>query len=309
MKNARCHQAKDGYKLASSAVEPQNAVRDVSVVICTKNSVELLQKCLMALEGVDFHEVIVVDARSSDSTADVALGFGCKVLFDPGIGLGAARNVGLEAATGKFILNLGPDNTTSQRDVEVALQFLVSSTHSGVSFLTKVSGEEYLARAMNFWRAQRFPSGPATVIGTPSLFWAEILKANPFDTSRNYSDDGELCDRLADLGHTFAISEAECWEHGKTSLKEIIRTWRLYGSSDFEHYRQHLATGANWKKRCRSLTHPLRVELIETVLRSPMKSMAFSPVLVLMVIARYSGWISKTLGRIKLNRLRRFDCP
>jgi glycosyltransferase involved in cell wall biosynthesis len=281
-------------------VEPKKSVRDVSVVICTKDAVELLKKCLIALEGIDFHEVIVVDAKSSDGTADVAVGFGCKVLRDLGVGLGAARNVGLKAATGEFILNLGPDNTTSQKEVEMALQLLVSSSHSGVSFTTKVLGEAYLARAMNFWREQRFPSGPATVIGTPSLFFADVLKANPYDSTRNYSDDGELCDRLADLGHTFAISEAECLEHGKTSLGDIVRTWRLYGGSDFEHYRQHLATGADWRKRYRSVTHPLRVELIAPIRRSPAKSITFIPVLALLVIARYSGWISKTLRHNKI---------
>jgi glycosyltransferase involved in cell wall biosynthesis len=275
---------------------PKFSIHDVSVIICTKNAEKLIGRCLRSLDEVQFREIILVDASSTDGTQEIARNFGCRIVEDLGKGLGAARNLGVMTATGTFVLNFGPDNTTSATDVEAALRYLRANNHAGVSFVTRVSGTTYLERALDFWRRSRFTVGPAMVIGTPSLFYREILVENPFDSTRHYSDDGELCDRLSRLGHSFAISNASCDEHGKASLSELLKTWKLYGSSDGEHFRSHRHRREPLPVLLRSLTHPFRVELRQPLFSDPLSALRFLPILMLMVGCRYWGWFRWALA-------------
>jgi hypothetical protein len=54
-------------------------------------------------------EVVVVDDGSTDDTADIARGFGFRVISTPNQGLSSARNTGLRAATGEIVAYLDDD--------------------------------------------------------------------------------------------------------------------------------------------------------------------------------------------------------
>ncbi|MBI9106321.1 MAG: glycosyltransferase [Spirochaetales bacterium] len=81
----------------------------ISVIIPTKNEEELLPKLLRSIQLQDYkdYEVIVADAKSSDSTREIALNFGAKVV-DGGMP-GAGRNAGARAAEGDLFIFLDAD--------------------------------------------------------------------------------------------------------------------------------------------------------------------------------------------------------
>jgi glycosyltransferase involved in cell wall biosynthesis len=58
----------------------------VSIIIPTKNNVNLLEKCLKSIRYLDFpkdeYEVIIVDGYSTDGTVEIAKKYGCKVIFE-----------------------------------------------------------------------------------------------------------------------------------------------------------------------------------------------------------------------------------
>ncbi len=89
--------------------------RDVSAVVCTKNSISGIERCLTSLRVAGVDQIIVVDAHSTDGTREVANSAADIVLEDPGMGLGNARNIGIARTTQPLILNMGSDNVMPPR--------------------------------------------------------------------------------------------------------------------------------------------------------------------------------------------------
>lgn len=79
----------------------------VSIVIPVKNNANLLEKCLTSIQRLDFPkdelEVIIVDGGSTDGSVEVAIRFGCKVIFEDKGVISYARDLGVKHASGEFI--------------------------------------------------------------------------------------------------------------------------------------------------------------------------------------------------------------
>jgi len=269
------------------------------VIVCTRNSISSISRCLTSLRQVGVGEVIVVDAASTDGTRDVAEQFADTVLTDGGSGLGAARNIGIAASSRPLVLNLGSDNVLVEGCLEEMIECLVRGGYSGVSAGTLVEGSSYGARGLNAWRRGRFVPGPTNVIGTPTLFIGELLRRNPYNPQRAFSDDSELCERwIRDLDAGFAISDAHVLEVGKTSLREIRLRSRMYGESDYEVFTAGVRQGWSRRRICISLLHPLRVDVLTPLRNLPLsQSLAFSPFLLGFSALRYLSWAKKALRR------------
>ena len=80
----------------------------ISVVIPTLNASDTLPGCLNALKYQSLpyqeYEIIVVDGNSSDTTRDIGRRAGARVIIQDGIGRPAARNTGIKAASGKWVV-------------------------------------------------------------------------------------------------------------------------------------------------------------------------------------------------------------
>lgn len=82
----------------------------LSCCLIAKNEALDLPRCLASTAGLDA-ELIVVDTGSTDRTPEIAAEFGARVLNHVWRkDFSAARNVGLEAATGDWILSLDADD-------------------------------------------------------------------------------------------------------------------------------------------------------------------------------------------------------
>ncbi len=146
------------------------STRDVSAIVCTKNSISGIEQCLQSLRQADVGQIIVVDANSTDGTADIAHGLADLVLTDPGTGLGNARNIGIARSTGAYVLNMGSDNVMPEGQLDLMLTTLIQGAYQGVSAQTKIQETGFVANGLNAWREGRFIPGPIRIIGTPSLF-------------------------------------------------------------------------------------------------------------------------------------------
>jgi len=267
---------------------------DVSAVVCTLNSIASIARCLESLRSAGVGELIVVDADSTDGSRHIAEQLADLVLSDPGTGLGNARNVGIARTTGALVLNMGSDNLIDADQLQLMIDDLERLGVQGVSARTEIEGDSYSARGLNAWRKGRFVPGRSLIIGTPTLFVGELLRTHPYDSTTRFSDDSELCERWArELGARFAISTACVQEIGKTSWEEVVVRCRMYGISDHEIYSRGARSGWPIGRRLKSAAHPLRVDLIEPLMRlTPAEALYSAPFLASFAGMRYWAWAS-----------------
>ncbi len=96
-----------GQLFSACPLQPENDLPAVSLIICTRNRAPFLQKCLLALQQLNYppSEVIIVDnAPEDDSTRElVALPPGICYIKESRKGLDYARNCGVGAASSPVI--------------------------------------------------------------------------------------------------------------------------------------------------------------------------------------------------------------
>jgi len=265
---------------------------EVSAVVCTWDAENIIEECLDSLRNNGVGEIIVVDADSDDRTREIASRFTNKILTDPREGLAQARNMGINRAKGKYILNFGSDNVLPDGTLNKMLKWLVEKKYSGVSAIThlKYANRNYLASAMDLYKKARYYPGERQVIGTPTLFHAKLQKEFPYDRQMGWADDADLCDRLVKQGHSFAVSDAIVWEIGSENIRSVVYRWKGCGRSDWEVYKKY-ASSWPFRRKLWSLTHPLRVESITPFLRSRGWSRFYIlPFLLLITEVRYFSW-------------------
>ena len=269
---------------------------NLTAVVCTLNSENSLERCLISLvEIVDF--LIVVDGGSSDGTLAIAEKYANLMLYDSGSGLGEARGLGLAQVKTDYILNCGADNILSSKVVNKMLKILASTpVVYGVSCQTVVEEKGYLSKVSNrIWRT-RFTSGYSQMVGTPNIFRTQQLRKFGYSKTRGWSDDEEICIRMyREEKALFEIIDDECQEIGQATLRRQIYRYFHYGFSDFEIFSARKKEW-NFLRQVKSILHPFRVELLNPVIRLNVLDKFFClPVMLSATLLRYSGWVYRLL--------------
>lgn len=74
--------------------------KKITVIVCTKNEDKYIGQCLRCLSRQEVPcEIILVDAHSTDKTIDIAKKYADKIVYDHGLGISDARNVGWKNAS------------------------------------------------------------------------------------------------------------------------------------------------------------------------------------------------------------------
>lgn len=104
----------------------------LSLCLIVKNEAATLARCLESARGLA-DEMVVVDTGSSDDTLAIAERFGARVLHHVWQNdFGLARNVGLAAATGEWILHLDADEELEAESARRIKPFLAQTEAEGV---------------------------------------------------------------------------------------------------------------------------------------------------------------------------------
>lgn len=169
----------------------------VSVIIPAYNAERYLPQCLdsvmlCARDAREQTEVIVVDDGSTDSTARIASNYaGVRVLSQDNAGLSAARNAGIDAASGEWIMFVDADDVLLSGAVD-CLVALAAKHRCKIAAGAVVSGDALSAGSCGCDTLQEeILSGPTAVERTlyqqmPLLgsAWGKIWHRSLFNSVR-----------------------------------------------------------------------------------------------------------------------------
>jgi glycosyltransferase involved in cell wall biosynthesis len=248
-------------------VEPSTASAPcISVVVCTLNGAERIDKCLVAVRNQSLGEclqLIVVDDGSTDSSAEIAAGYGAEVIRHPvNRGPAAARNTGIAAARAPIIAIVDDDCEPEPGWAEGLLSGFVDGVVGvgGPALPASVDGYlgGYLERnnplepveidlASSTSVAYRFaryllrntrpaPSGARAVHAFATAngaFRASVLRdLGGFDERFRTGEDLDLCLRIGDKLGPGALRfepSAIIRHHFDTNPRALLRRHRSYG--------------------------------------------------------------------------------
>lgn len=236
---------------ASAPQIPASPGPRISVVICTYNGSATLRDCLEGLLALHYpdYELIVVSDGSTDGSAELARGYeGVQVIETVNRGLAAARNTGMEAATGEIIAYIDDDATPDPDWLTHLGKTFASGPYAAVggpNVLPPDSGAvaQCVANA---------PGGPTHVLvsdrdaehipGCNMAIRKDALeRIGGFDPQfRAAGDDVDACWRLLDSGERIAFSPgAVVLHHRRRSVRGYLRQQRGYGNAEALLERKH----------------------------------------------------------------------
>lgn len=269
--------------------------KDISVVVCTMNAAESIEKVLKSILKNNPLEVILVDASSTDGTREIAEAYVDRVVTDPRKGLAVARNIGVKEARGKYIFFCGPDNELKENTLTDMKTYMIEKSYVGVGALTELKhrNRSYWTQGSNHRWAMRFFEGERSVIGTPYMYETAILAQYQYSDEMTWSDDSEICYRIVADGHKIGYSNVTCYEIGVETFKSLKIRYRLYGLSDHQYYKKFSGEWSIFRK-CKSALHPVEAECILPLKRtgSIKTILYYLPFYLIITFYRYQGWLN-----------------
>ncbi|MEJ2200740.1 MAG: mycofactocin biosynthesis glycosyltransferase MftF, partial [Desulfuromonadaceae bacterium] len=228
----------------------QGVLPRVSIVIPVNDRPVDLRTCLLSLAQLDYPqdllEVIVVDDGSSDSTPQVAVELGAKLVESGLVGGGpaAARNKGASVASGEILAFIDSDCTASPewlqellpafRDEDVAA---VGGWVDGMHSASSLDRYEAVMSSLNLGRRAMTGGAGGDTFYLPSCNLLMRKKAfdeaGGFNASMHVGEDVDLTWRLRDGGWTIVYLPKGSVCHAHRSLLWPFMKRRFdYGTSE-----------------------------------------------------------------------------
>jgi len=240
----------------------------VSVIIATHNREDLLPQAVDSILNQtcrDF-EIIIVDDCSSDNTPEVIANLQQKdsrikaIRSEKNIGPGAARNLGINQASGDFIAIMDDDDLSVPKRLEMELKTFEKNPESMLVFSSVAWLDDEMQQKNIFpgiVARGEFPEDPKNVFellylegnkipNTTLLVRKSVWEQVHYPESPWIGEDWFFCMQLSALGFRFsAIREPLVLQRRGINRQGLMNTSR---KQRFTWERQVLSTMKNWLK-------------------------------------------------------------
>jgi len=226
------------------------AAPKATVVIAAYNAASTLSECLSSIRELNYpdYETVVVDDGSTDATSEIANQSGVRTIRVEHKGLAAARNTGVDAASGEVVAFIDAD-ARADRDWLYHLVEAISRRDAAAAAGPNFAPDPQSARAAAMAAAPGLPrevrAGDdrlAQLCGcNMAITRAALLKVGGFDPMfTSAGDDVDLSWRLAASGETLAYAPGAVVIHERrATLAAYLRQQRGYGIGEGLLFRKY----------------------------------------------------------------------
>lgn len=231
---------------------------DLSVVVVSYNTADLIEACLLSVRAADgvSLETFVVDNASSDGGAALVRGkFPWVRLVEnrENRGFGAANNQVLAECAGRYIVLLNPDTEARPDAFRRMAAWMDANPRTGLAGPTvnnpDGSRQDTVSRAYpgqkrTAGELSGLPGEIACVMGACQIVRTELLrKLEGFDEEFFlYGEDQDLCLRIRKEGYRIGhVDDAVILHHGGKSERGSLPAdvWRKKVAAEYLFYRKH----------------------------------------------------------------------
>jgi glycosyltransferase involved in cell wall biosynthesis len=198
---------------AGPSARSRRLTDDVTVVVPVRNAEGLVDDCLRAVLACRPAGVVVVDGLSTDGTLEKVRAHPVRVLSDEGKGLPAARMLGVQAASTRYVALVDVDVVLrDEHALEQLLAELVDDRYDALQAgQESVSGDGYWGQALvHHHRNGRSREWFGLVC---TVMERELLLAHGFDPTFTSGEDIELRWRLRSAGLRTGVSRRTVVDH------------------------------------------------------------------------------------------------
>lgn len=204
----------------------------ISIVIPTYNEEKYIGKTLKSVKQLDTDgwevEIIIVDAGSTDKTAQIAKTFGAKVVIIPHRGIGFARQKGIEHAAGEIIAFTDADTIVAENWLSLHVRALAKPGVVLTYGPFKVSDGSFpYYHYVNYiqfyaWWIIHYLFGLAFAAGQNMAFWRDKAKSvGGFNTQLPILEDNDFSLRMAKIGKVVFLKDAVVYSSGRRSKEGL----------------------------------------------------------------------------------------
>jgi GT2 family glycosyltransferase len=233
------------------------SVVNCSIIICTRDRAEQLERTLAALAKVAVppscgSEMIVVDNASTDHTADAAqsawlANMPVRYIQEPRPGQCYARNTGIAAATGQIIVFTDDDVEPCRDWLEALCSPIIEGRADavvGTVMLPPNLERPWMTRMHRNWLAstEHDAAEPPRLVGANMAFSRKVLERVPsFDTELGpgrlgFGDDTLFCYQLMAAGYRVVNASNACVKHhfdpNRLTRASFLATARKQGQTE-----------------------------------------------------------------------------
>lgn len=174
-------------------------------------------------------EVIVVDNNSSDRTAELAIGAGAQVVFEPVNQIARARNAGAAAAKGDWLLFIDADSLLSAELLDDIFRLIDEGRSVGCGSSMRMEGIPWWAQTtLQMWnglsRATRWAAGALVLVRSDAF-----NEVGGFNQNLYAAEEIDLSQRVKKWGRSRSLEFSILRDH---PLETSGRKMHLYTFSE-----------------------------------------------------------------------------
>lgn len=213
-------------------------IKDISVVICNKNSIDFLKKTIPIYKKIDLGELVVIDGKSKDGSIDYLKNKEIKTISDNGRGLTYSRKIGVINSTKKFVFIAGPDDLCDKKFFKKLCNIFKKNNYQAANVLLQIKKPiTYWDHGLNFYFNYIRKPGPSKVIGTPTIFNKNIFRKIRYNKNTFGCDDTDISEQLINNNFKIGTFNFACNQVNRNNFKNISDKFKLYGVSDYNYYK------------------------------------------------------------------------